>query len=359
MSNAGKGEEPLLPELPEIVLPEEYKAARKVRNQAGRRRVAEEGRLPNGRPPFGYWLVTKRDVMMGKKPWSELGKLIEHEENAGIVRGIFRDYLRLRSVVEVADHLNQIGTPSPTGRTWYGTTVANLLRNTAYVGRYVWGKSRESGVVSRETEVVSREAGVVIACPAIVGERVFELTQMLLEGQEPRGRVRGEARQPLLLGDIARCTGCGGLLESGKYVANRARGIRGGAFYACKRCPPCYWNSNSPRPRWCIYPWDKTEKAAMESLLGLLLEEDRAMVTEMLFSPHVNVSMVSRRKLLIQSGVTPWVTCEPFAVKIGYREQREIPEEKLGLMMELLVSGARSLSERAHWAWVYLEGRDV
>src|SRR5436309_1827361 len=73
-----------LPELPKVELPAEYLEARALRNSEGRRRVAESGKLPNGRPPYGFWLVTKRDVMFGKRSVLDVGKLVEHEEHAGI-----------------------------------------------------------------------------------------------------------------------------------------------------------------------------------------------------------------------------------------------------------------------------------
>jgi hypothetical protein len=351
---------PPLPPLPKLELPQEYREARKKRNQAGRRKVAESGRLPNGRAPYGFWLVTKRDVMLGRRSLADLGKLQEDEEKAGIVRGIFRDYLKLRSVVEVAKELNSRRVPTSGGREWTGTGVVNLLRNTAYVGKYVWGDNEKCKVKNEKCKVGTAGAGgVVIPCPEVVEGRVFRLAQELLRNQEPGRQVRGEERQPLLLGDIARCAGCGGLLVAGSYQANKKTGLRGGKFYACKQCKPCAWNADSPRPEWSIYRSELVEKTAWDALAALLNKDDAPIVQEMLLSDRVNVTMASRRKLVRQAGMTPWVQCDPFEVWIGYQERREATYEERGFLAELLVMGVRELSERAQWAWMYLEGKEV
>lgn len=349
-----------VPELPDVEMPIEYRTARARRNSLGRRRVAESGRVPNGRAPFGYSIVTKRDVMLGIRPLRDLGKLMVHEENAGVVRGIFQDYLLLRSVVEVASVLNGRRTPPPMCGPWTGTGVANLLRNSAYVGRYVWGRSEPfveaartgfHAAIGRRLSVEERH--IIIPCPALVSERTFLLVQELLRNQEPGRRVRGEARQPLLLGDVARCTDCGGLLVSGSYAANRAKNWTGGGFYACKRCGPCLWNADSPRPKWRLYRAISVERLTWAALEPLVCTEDRPIVSGLVFAGEWRATMRSRRRLLLQAGITPWVQCDPFAVTIGYREAREATDEQRSVLAELLVTGAREIAAKVDWALQY------
>ena len=360
MDGVDRVDDEVLPELPKLTMPIEYRVARARRNAAGRRRLAENGRLPNGKAPFGYWLVTRRDVMSGKRPERDLGKLLEHEEHAGIVRSIFRDYLRMRSTIGVAEHLNRCGIPTAQRGPWTGTGVLNLLRNTAYVGRYVWGRS-ELAVAEEDSTIGRRETAeerhVTIPCPALVSERTFLLTQEILKNQGRDRPARGTERQPLLLGDIARCADCGELLVSGSYVANRLKDWQGGGYYACKRCAPGSWGEVSPRPQWRLFPRKTVERATWDALKPMLSPGDAPIVEELVFAGGgYDVSMRARRKLILQAGLTPWVACEPIGVTIGYREGREATDEQRSVMVELLVSGVRVVAAEANWAW--MQGRE-
>ncbi len=74
--------------------------------------------------PFGYDIVD--------------GRLILREDEAEIVRFIYRSYLYGRSLSEIADSLNERGIPTKKGKVWKKQTVSNILRNPLYAGYVVW-----------------------------------------------------------------------------------------------------------------------------------------------------------------------------------------------------------------------------
>jgi site-specific DNA recombinase len=72
-----------------------------------------------------------------------------NEEEAVVVRGIFRDYAGGASPKQIAKALNQEGIPGPQGALWSPSTIhgnpkrgIGILHNELYVGRLVWNRQR-------------------------------------------------------------------------------------------------------------------------------------------------------------------------------------------------------------------------
>ena len=74
--------------------------------------------------PYGY------DIMEGE--------LIAREAEAEVVGYIYRAYMCGRSLAEIAQILNERGTPTKKGKVWMKQTVSRILRNPLYAGYVVW-----------------------------------------------------------------------------------------------------------------------------------------------------------------------------------------------------------------------------
>lgn len=135
--------DPTIRESLSLLLDREHAArkAKMVQSQTDtRRKMIEGGILPAGRVPYGYRVVTRADVLAGRRPERDIATVEVDECEAGVARFIFEHYIQCRSTTEVAQDLSGRGAPTPSGRgSWSAATAARILLNPAYVGRLEWG----------------------------------------------------------------------------------------------------------------------------------------------------------------------------------------------------------------------------
>lgn len=93
------------------------------RTKMGLHALAQKHRWPNKTPPLGYSI--KRD-----------GTLIINQHEKELVREIFRMYLRLRSMPQVAFELNKRGLQTHRKMRWTNMSVKQVLDNEIYIGKY-------------------------------------------------------------------------------------------------------------------------------------------------------------------------------------------------------------------------------
>jgi site-specific DNA recombinase len=93
------------------------------RARIGLHALAKRHKWPNPHPPLGY---DRRND----------GMLEVNREEAKLVRRIFRMYLRLKSMPQVAFELNKMGKRTKKGKEWNARAVRIVLSNGVYVGRY-------------------------------------------------------------------------------------------------------------------------------------------------------------------------------------------------------------------------------
>jgi site-specific DNA recombinase len=224
----------------------EYERAKILeRSRRGRRHAARSGLISAlGKVPFGYRYVAK-DAGGG------VARIEIVADEARWVRLMFAwiglDRLSLR---EVSRRLLEAGVPTSTGKArWDGTTIALMLRNTVYVGRAIFGRSRFVQAAPRLRPLrghphparqpnrrvpVPREDWIEIPVPAVVDPAVFEAAQAQLD--ENRRRRRERRRRPgWLLQGLVVCRRCGYA-----FYGKMARGMVGGrqpADYGYYRCP--------------------------------------------------------------------------------------------------------------------------
>jgi DNA invertase Pin-like site-specific DNA recombinase len=172
----------------------------------GKLAAAQQG-IWTGKPPFGYRLVDKR--------------LAVHDEEASIVRQIFADYLAGTGLFSLANDLQIRGVRTSKGGIWGRTSLARLLRNTAYIGIYRWNHRSTAkyiqvtgGVCSEVTSkgrtiYHSEEDWVTIedAHPPLVERDVFDAVQRELKVRQ-RCTTPGASKRFLLTGLLV-CGHCG------------------------------------------------------------------------------------------------------------------------------------------------------
>lgn len=155
-----------------------------------RGRAAQEGRWGGGLPPYGYRVTGE------KHDW----RLVVYKPEAGVVRRIFVLYTGGLGLGSLANLLNAEGVPAPyagrndlkTPRRWRGTprwnhgVLSRILRNPAYVGRYVHRRAQKLELAES-------------ACPRIVDDATYNEAQRLLRERFyyacTRGHVRLRARE--------------------------------------------------------------------------------------------------------------------------------------------------------------------
>jgi site-specific DNA recombinase len=110
--------------------------------------LAREGRWPNPHPPFGY--IKDND-----------GRLIINEDEAEVVRRIFKVYVAEKSMPQVAFELNKEHIPARKGRLWNAQAVREVLTNPIYAGRYsvagVENKIERCQIVTEQALVKANE----------------------------------------------------------------------------------------------------------------------------------------------------------------------------------------------------------
>jgi site-specific DNA recombinase len=170
-----------------------------------------------GGAPFGYRYVRKNQHTGARY------ELVEHE--AVLVAELFRRYADGgASIAELARWLSGSGVETRTGKArWDRSVVWGMLRNPAYAGRAIFGKTMvvhaspglnrrarlQGRATPRATKTVDRpvQEWTEIPVPAIVTTETFErVAQRLADNKRFASR---NSKVPSLLQGLAACSGCG------------------------------------------------------------------------------------------------------------------------------------------------------
>ena len=206
----------------------EYERAKIAeRNRRGKLYRARVGEVLGWKVPYGYRRVPRT---------AERGPhLVIHEQEAAVVASAFEDYVSGRySIRQLTKALGQSGHPSPSGQShWNQPTVSRMLRNEAYVGRFLVNRTMQVPDAARPGVTRQaprpREEWVTIACPAIVSEDLFEAAGRVSRDNSNWSPRRSEPGTWLL----RRLVSCGTCHVH--LVAHRARRRAGGfiRYYSC------------------------------------------------------------------------------------------------------------------------------
>ena len=188
--------------------------------------------------PYGYRYLRKSP----HTPASY--EVVAHE--AVLVREVYRRYTdEGDSIADLARWLTDRGAPTRTGKTrWDRSVVWAMLRNPAYTGQAVYGKTkvvsgpaalnrvaRQAGRgTGRAVKTVDRPADewVHIPVPAIISPETFErAAQRLAHNKRFASR---NSKIPSLLQGVAACSGCGYAYYRGHTTTSADRKI---FYYRC------------------------------------------------------------------------------------------------------------------------------
>jgi site-specific DNA recombinase len=95
----------------------------KERSRMGMKGLAMQHKWPNRLPPIGY--NKKKD-----------GHLMINEKEASLVKNIFKRYIKLKSMPQLAYELNEKNITNKRGNKWNTVAIKKILENQIYIGNY-------------------------------------------------------------------------------------------------------------------------------------------------------------------------------------------------------------------------------
>jgi DNA invertase Pin-like site-specific DNA recombinase len=174
---------------------------RAERTRLGKLNRARTGGWHGGPPPFGYKIVSKR--------------LVAEPTEARWVAKIFTEAHRGRSPQKIREILESNDVSPRRGGMWSLGSVAALLKNTHYIGRYTF-KDKKT------------EEEIIVQCPAIVDSDLWTAVQLKRSKRTSRiQQQNATTRWFYLLRDLMYCAHCG------RPIAGRQRPTKRERFYYC------------------------------------------------------------------------------------------------------------------------------
>ena len=149
--------------------------------------MARNGQHTGGKPALGY--VVKD------------GKLEICEEEAAIVRRIFREYADGKSYQQIITGLNRDGLKTKRGNSFGSNSLHDLMHNEKYIGILVYGQSpyREDGTRNTHNKDLTNAIRIENAIPAIIDRELFDTVQarMAKNKHQQGGRPPTKREYPL------------------------------------------------------------------------------------------------------------------------------------------------------------------
>ena len=182
----------------------------------GQRGCVTRGRVPGGLT-YGYDVAPR----LNAKGEVERGLRVINEEQAAVVRRIYREYIAGMGPKAIAHALNADGIPSPGGVEWRASSIAGhrarglgVLHNPVYAGRYRYNRvtmRRDPDSRKRVSRVNSAADQMVVEMPElrIIDEATWQIAQDQA-AERSRGPISQHIRPKHLLSGLVRCGGCGG-----------------------------------------------------------------------------------------------------------------------------------------------------
>ncbi|MBY0312870.1 MAG: recombinase family protein [Phycisphaerales bacterium] len=177
------------------------------------------GRYALGKPILGYDYVPAPPPFTGRK-------LVPNQTEASLIREMFEMYLRVKSLIRVADACNQRGVRTKAwttssgkavgGRMFDKSIISRILRNPLYIGKV----PHHANIYDGEHE-------------AIVSEDLFSRVQAQLKlgATEGGSLVRGSCTA--LLRGMVRCVACDAAMTATTASRPTAGGKRVYRYYVC------------------------------------------------------------------------------------------------------------------------------
>lgn len=149
--------------------------------------MARNGQHTGGKPALGYQAVD--------------GRLEICEEEAVIVRRIFKEYAGGHSYREIINGLNRDGLKTKRGASFGSNSLHDLLHNEKYIGTLIYGQSpyREDGTRNTHARNGTDMVRIEDAIPAIIDKETFRIVQarMTANKRQQGGRPATVRNYPL------------------------------------------------------------------------------------------------------------------------------------------------------------------
>lgn len=195
----------------------EYKAIRR-RLAAGADASCREGKYTGNVAPYGY----ERYKLKKEKGWSL--KIVP--EQAAVVRMIFDWYLNGLSGSKagygrIAEELNRLGVPAPSGVSWTQYSTQNIIRNPVYAGYIKNGYRKEVKQLVDGKVIRSRPLNHDCRLypgrhEAIITQDTWNVVSSRMKGQRANSSTRNRPQQNPLAGLVC-CSCCHKIMQRRPY----------------------------------------------------------------------------------------------------------------------------------------------
>ena len=239
------------------------------RMRRGRLYRLRQGQAVPTQAPYGYRYQSSQAMRSSR--WLVI------EEEAAVVEQVFVWYAEENNKIsQIARRLNEQNTPSPASKQWSGTTISNMLRQTAYKGTAYYsryqadynaiGQRRKHGQGRLQfPRYIERpaEEWITIDVPALVSESLWQAAQDRLQ-MNARFSKRNSCRSYLLRGLLV-CDVCGYTMQG--RIHNDI------VTYACR-----HGGKNRPADvpqHRCVVRADEIEPVLWQALSDLLRQPER------------------------------------------------------------------------------------
>ena len=276
------------------------------RTMRGKAERARSGKIAQGtgKGIYGYRYI------------QETGQREVNDDQAVIVKQIFRRFCDGDGCSRIAGELNREGFTAFGGGRWHPLTIRRMLMNETYTGRTVYRRTRTEAVRNgqdgkKHRRVVTQPESAWIdipdATPAIISIELFAVAQNILS--DPQRRLRGRPTRDYRLRGRLRCLACGTpmvgqAMAKGRYAYYRCRHSYAGKFEAT--CDSKY------------VPVERLERTVLDQIINILADPARILSE----ARHLNAQEVYESR----------------AIDIG-KEVEQI-EEKQRRLADLYINGS-------------------
>lgn len=149
---------------------------------------------------------------LGYKMNKDTGIPYLYEEEAVIVRKIYKDYITGYSYLEIARQLNTLGYKTKRGAAFEGRTIEYILSNPFYYGAVRWNRQKH------DDHTIKSISNWIIAegkHEALINKESWDEVQYLMALRSRPYRARAAGYMKHWLGGIVKCSSCGASLMSG------------------------------------------------------------------------------------------------------------------------------------------------
>lgn len=192
----------------------------------GMRMNAQKAQV-NGKPPFGYKLVARKDKN-GEILFSPTGRAIHDIAidplNAEAVKIMFNMTLTGAKIEEIVNELNSKGYRNSQGGKFVTNSLGHYLGNERYTGVYIFDPSKtyrkdeciEESDLPEDSEhrIIRVEGGM----PQIISRETFDAVQVILKGRKHKPSPHSKVDY-LLTGKV-KCGYCGGVFTGSTHFKN-------------------------------------------------------------------------------------------------------------------------------------------